>query len=328
MINALNYAAQAESALTVIANSLTGYQHSELDAWMCKSFAKLIKTAVHFVIPDDGAIFDDDLKGLSGITARLPYEAITVEYHVDGSKSRYCEDAPLHAKKRLVLAFEVNKHAFIEFQNRLRVADFGFIEKMPDDRFVQFFVMNEINGAWGPCCMSWLMPITWDYTTGGTYHIKPIIEPKSRIGIAGVPCPALPGQFLRISNKYGEEKALQLCVHDISGEIRAVLELCEALTCTNVTTAIVQNKNKTANVKREKNGKLPIYETKAIVIEVPKTAQHNSHGGHVSRNGPRQHLRRGHIRIMQGEKRVWVNSCVVGNIGNGRIEKSYVVSSV
>lgn len=42
--------------------------------------AQKIKNAVHYVLPDGGAIFDDNLKGLKNQTIHLPYPAITVEF--------------------------------------------------------------------------------------------------------------------------------------------------------------------------------------------------------------------------------------------------------
>jgi len=103
-----------------------------------------------------------------------------------------------------------------------------------------------------------------------------------------------------------------------------VLELIEALTCRNVSTTNHQDASP-ANAKRVKAGKLPIYETKMLVIDVNYTASGKKMegGSHAS---PRQHLRRGHIRRLESGN-IWVNSCVVGDPAKGRIEKSYQVKN-
>lgn len=40
-----------------------------------------------------------------------------------------------------------------------------------------------------------------------------------------------------------------------------------------------------------------------------------------------QHLRRGHIRTLADQRRIWVNACVVGQPSVGRIEKRYRIKT-
>lgn len=103
-----------------------------------------------------------------------------------------------------------------------------------------------------------------------------------------------------------------------------LLELLEALSCKNVSMVNYQEAS-IANAKRIKAGKLPIYETKILVLKTPQTVSKGQPGGgaHAS---PRQHLRRGHIRRLPFGN-IWVNSCVVGDPAKGRIEKSYQVKN-
>lgn len=102
-----------------------------------------------------------------------------------------------------------------------------------------------------------------------------------------------------------------------------VFELIEALSCRNVTTANHQEAYKN-NAKRIKDGKLPIYETKMLVIDTKATpAEYRGSGG--SHASPRQHLRRGHIRRHPTAGNLWINSCVVGDPSKGVINKSYAV---
>lgn len=112
---------------------------------------------------------------------------------------------------------------------------------------------------------------------------------------------------------------------DALSEIGAVLSLCEALTCSNVGTEILDKVDPIKNAKRIKNGKLPFFETKVLVLKAstPKPIGQVGIGSHAS---PRQHLRRGHIRRLP-KGNIWVNSCVVGNASNGIIAKSYEVLS-
>lgn len=102
----------------------------------------------------------------------------------------------------------------------------------------------------------------------------------------------------------------------------AVLELCEALSCSNVTHEPIEKINHGVNARRVRDGKLPLYETRCLVINVSKSAA--SQTGDGSHASPRQHLRMGHVRRLNSGN-VWVNSCVVGTPKNGVIEKSYEV---
>lgn len=75
-----------------------------------------------------------------------------------------------------------------------------------------------------------------------------------------------------------------------------------------------------SNQKRLKAGKLPLYETKELVLTPhagrPEGAVRGT-GGHDS---PRQHLRRGHIRRL-ADINMWCNSCVVGSSAMGWLTK-------
>ena len=109
----------------------------------------------------------------------------------------------------------------------------------------------------------------------------------------------------------------------------AVLELCEALSCSNVDSEVVELVDQRKNAKRIKQGKLPMYETRRLVIKAPITRGAASQAqGDSDRQGPREHLRRGHIRRLQDGRRIWVQSCVVGSRENGVIHKSYAVVGV
>ena len=103
----------------------------------------------------------------------------------------------------------------------------------------------------------------------------------------------------------------------------SVFELLEALSCRNVYTQPLESVDERKNKKRVAKGKLPLYETKILVVDsVAKEVDTEWKGGtHAS---PRQHLRRGHIR-RYADYSIWINNMVVGKASNGKIEKSYEV---
>jgi hypothetical protein len=98
----------------------------------------------------------------------------------------------------------------------------------------------------------------------------------------------------------------------------------DVLACSNVAT-VSTPPSAALNKKRVKKGKLPIleYKTLTIVLDESRSESDPQGGTHAS---PRVHLRRGHIRRITPEKRVWVQPCVVGS-KHGMIVKDYKVTT-
>jgi len=141
--------------------------------------------------------------------------------------------------------------------------------------------------------------------------------------------------IIAIKNGYKTEQQLseflQRVSSDIAQEATVVLEFIEAMSCSNVSSDIVQRKLKSgAAAKRARAGKLPIFEMRALTVTLPGKSQVSGSatvaigGGRAS---PRQHLRRGHIRRLDSGKRVWVQAAVVGASNSGVITKKYVVKT-
>jgi hypothetical protein len=106
---------------------------------------------------------------------------------------------------------------------------------------------------------------------------------------------------------------------------RSVLELVEALSCNNVAAEVVQRIDPAVNARRRRQGKLPLYETRILVVKVGDVAHAIGAPLGGDRNGPREHLRRGHIRRLPDGRRTWVQCCVVGSRALGVVRKTYAV---
>lgn len=101
------------------------------------------------------------------------------------------------------------------------------------------------------------------------------------------------------------------------------LSLILALQCCNVKTSIIPA-SVPLNKKRAAKGKLPFVDYKILTIDGAGTTTPTNGGTHAS---PRQHLRRGHIRRLSDERRVWVQQCMVGDPRKGLIVKDYRVTA-
>ena len=110
-----------------------------------------------------------------------------------------------------------------------------------------------------------------------------------------------------------------LDIESTSDSVSIVVTVLKILECSNVSESNNIPPAK-LNKKRNKKGKLLLFEYKTLVI----TGGGNSSGSHQggTHASPRLHMRRGHIRRLRTTT-VWVRSCMVGDPTKGRILKDY-----
>ncbi len=274
-ITAKNYAAQAIKSILA---KILKYK----DAEIFLSQVGFIANAVKFVMPDGGTIFDDNLKGIRGQYAKLPYNNITVEY------ATQFEGKLL---KTLVLAEQQDENINVS----------------------SFFAIGD---SWEPCPVGiTVFGDWWDYSDKS---IPTLGSDTNGFKLKCSPISIYPNQFKGVEDDINRGE-----IHGITIDTKALLELLEALSCRNVTTANYQDASP-VNEKRIKVGKMPFYETKMLVVDT-RSCTIGKHGnGCGTHQSPRQHLRRGHIRRLTSGN-FWVNSCVVGSGDKGHIEKRYMV---
>lgn len=292
-ITAKNYSAQAEKGLEDYAKFLVG-KGRIYDARKTRELPSLIKKSVKFTIPNNGVIFDDGFKGLMGnVRLSLPFDNCSIEYHLDRvvsnddiliKESEDKENGGIHS--RMV----VRKKLLILSQDDEHITFFSvfFAEKYNLWKTQPFF--GKIKRE----------------------KIGDSIEFEAVHFFDEVLCRTQGNYFI------------DSCVSTLHKDGESILELLEALSCTNVEISIHQPASP-KNAQRIKSHKLPIYETKVLTIKAGKESLSNSDSSikdnHAS---PRQHLRRGHIRRLESGN-IWVNSCVVGSKENGVIDKQYKV---
>jgi len=304
IITARNYASQAEFGLKEWANLNSKYGASaKADCDMAKYMALSIKNSVHFAINDGGHIFDDAYKGLVGCEIRLPFPSITLEYFVnDGGYLVEDENLNIKVSKRLIIA-----------------------EDFVDSILVSAVFFHDRSKMWGPCPVAARIPYAWDKGIDDTKLIHDSTGKLCRPFNAQVR--ELYPELCRMAvNQHGDAYvAHRMLSRDISGEVAAILELIEALSCKNITTEPINKIDQAKANRRFKDGKLPLYETRILTVDT--SANHNEKLGMTvtDRASVRQHLRRGHIRRHPTAGNIWVQSCVVGYSELGVINKSYEV---
>ena len=264
------------------------------------------QAAIKFVLPENGRIFNDSLRGLPE-DFRLPFDLVLIEYKVfnkGGVVARAFGNETTHAaNERIILAQQDGDSIFVASVINMKmpggmshwyVQPFG-AELMPAkncDPFDMARATSEVEKMTG---------------SGG-----------KAIESVGIHLYDLGG---------GARKAFgsdwQRHAHlNLTDEISAVLELIEALSCSNVQHEAlpVRKSNKSA----EKRGALPFDEYRVLTVRSTIAAP----GGiptvlPFDRRAVREHLRRGHIRRLQDGRRVWVNASVVNAGASGVVSKSY-----
>jgi hypothetical protein len=76
--------------------------------------------------------------------------------------------------------------------------------------------------------------------------------------------------------------------------------------------------------KKIRQGKIPQYDWKTILVEAPKQKGDDQGGTHAS---PRWHERRGHWRKVNSGKIVWVKNCEVGDKKLGAVFHDYQITN-
>lgn len=100
--------------------------------------------------------------------------------------------------------------------------------------------------------------------------------------------------------------------HDIGREVNVITEFLAVISCSNVSTEIL-TVPKALNVARKTKKKAPFFDYHILVVG-PERSQSGSGNASPSDGDPkvRTHLRRGHIRRLDGgSRRIWVNATIV-----------------
>ena len=324
-MQALNYPAAAARGLKHFierekARDLTGKY--AVDITCCQKLLELLQfpECQHFQLPEGGHIFNDNLKGIQGKPIRLPYRLISVSYFVKNEphESHFDGVAMHYVPKRVIVAIEIPRTELVGGDESL----FPGCERLC--MVMALFCKEEI---WTPCMALAILPSDkWDGTDYA--HGKDDVflrEPGGAMFLGRIKI-MLPTFYDRIVKAYGKSYASRSAYFDIGGEAATVLELCEALTCSNVHESTIQSANPNINERRERDGKLPLWETKTLTIDLPVTRSEDRpwRGGHHA--SPRLHLCRGHIRSLPGgDGNIWINDYARGDPTKGTINKTYKV---
>jgi hypothetical protein len=263
-----------------------------------------MREAIPFTLPTDAKLFDDKLSALRGEELRLPFPTTAIEYFASPPAKTTSADVSVYAPKRVVIATEI-------------------------DSMIAIFYALEHAGTWRPGIASWVLSRDgWDRPASDIQRIEPYgsnYKPGD-VEIAGTFKPFLREMYQQIVASVGETEAMRMVTHDISAEVRAVLELIEALTCKNVKFRPIRAVDPAVNARRVRQGKAPFREYQSVYVDASMRPPVSRAGEPSGRASPEEHLRRQHHRRVGRDKvKMWFPAVIV-NPGVGRAaRKAYVV---
>jgi hypothetical protein len=295
---------------------------------------KNIKRAAHFVLPDHGVVFNDGLKGLQGIPLRLPFPHITVSYrdfYDDGSIRNMC-----------ALAYESEydpetggpvSQTYIQKGDRvIRVHVFENNKRLSEEmRGVE--KIRKFAWYYEPTMIT--VPSEWEQSRSKMVTMSDVRgdpNDKSALPLSYIVLSSFMTKITQSNLGLEQEDAavremMEYASSHMANAVGAIASLCEALACSNVGYETLPP-SKRLNLKKTDGIQIPRFDSYTLTINSASKAKRYENDGEETgpkRNGPREHLRRGHIRTLQSGEKVWVNACIVGNPEKGRIQKDYAV---
>jgi hypothetical protein len=252
----------------------------------------LSKESIKFILPEGGRLYDDpEYRSMNeNELLHLPYPVIALEY--TRRRDGLLREDQLLCSKTILFAKEIGESILL-----LMVA------------------WSDCHGIWVPFPMI-VMPRI------GYLDRSNVMDGRVAI-TARAPIPKNRG----VGERMSVQEYKTALIDDYSDEIGAFLCFLNILQCNNVRTESIQSK-----YTRSKNGgkidaafPFDTYHILTIDSAPSKSGSDSASGSHRS---PREHLRRGHIRRLSGDRRIWVNSTIVAaGRGAGTVKKEYVMQN-
>ncbi|WP_155301006.1 hypothetical protein [Cupriavidus necator] len=356
-VTARNYAAQAQRSLRNYVQLVEkrGLRH---DAFVLTHLVHRLGEAVHFAVPDNAAILETGFRGVEDGPLRLPFPEITIEYFVPFNPEQIGDR--LHAPKRLIYACEVTRDSLPDWltpvhHDMIARSLLNWARENPQlgagERGILVWGAAYVQPGpnlepiWAPESGFWLLPERYPDSASYSQELRrerhqrptdsaaPFVAGRRPMLVGGM-VPAMLDMFrIAMDGRPGQEdQVIADLQRDISLEAGAVLEFIEACSCSNIQASTLTKGIEPGSPlakRRAADGKLPMFETKVLTIDVTGRSSAGASGGTggTGRASPRMHMRRGHIRRLEDGRRIWVNNAVIGSQTNGQIQKSYAIET-
>ena len=255
----------------------------------CESTIKSLRSSVKFKVPTDGVIVSkiSDLKNDVKSVLRLPYPNISVEIPMSHGDSPFC----------ICLAREVHKD---------NVSD---VLRMTSSNATGAFTMSSVV----------LDPRSGKFRLSAFKVVALTGSPDQEDGKL---LPAFPISAMSCSLSDAGITSDQ-AVRDYSMDLTAVMNLSLASMMSGAKETVHEKRK--GFFKGKRGVKSEFFEYRTIDIQPIRGEHSEEPSTNEPRNGPRLHLRRGHVRKVSDTRLTWVRHAIVGDKSKGIIAKDYAI---
>lgn len=286
--------------------------------------AEKLRKAEVFLLSDHGELLDRSKPRpeVPGLMFKPPFPVVALEYSAatkEWGSSPYTES---RASRRIALAWE--------WEDDLPASFAGIVPKFDTPGVVVASVTYfDDHGLWMPIAAAAFMPYSGQYRTDkdeSPFRDAMVAEGRiSRTQAAQAAfetraVPLMPEAIIGMIKQYGVDGMHDLLRADLMDEANAYTDLCIAMACKNVSPKR-HPASRALNRCRLTSGKPALKDFH--VLELAGGGELPGHDA-GDRNGPRSHLRRGHIRRLSADRVTWVNATMVSGRG-GFVDKQYSI---
>ena len=334
----LNYSAHAIEALRKDAALLRFSAPNSARAY--SRIADLLTESVKFILRNCASYFDpEDLRQVHlDLThldlTHLPYPCIALEAPWElETDLKEMGGHPLEpATRRIALCWEARPE--YELMPGLNQILTRFEE---GGTFVVPIYWSPAHSKWNVCIGGTFIPYQNIVGPIDTHEITPASAMASKAALeAGIAKPRaahfraepfvlLPELFEQsVRHLGGREQAFAHIIQNSLDEAMMLIQACSVLNCANVGTADL-TASAALNKKRIAKNLQPFFDYKILEVTNERSPRSNAGNG-MDHASPKMHLRRGHLRRLDG-KAIWVRPAVVNpNSGRGAVHKDYAVA--
>jgi hypothetical protein len=314
-----DYTYNVKLFLKKMLKKLTKSRKRPNDVLALRDLIQKFDRAVHFIMPDEGIEFEDNVLDESDFD-KTPFPLLTIE------TVRRVNDNP--NTPSIIFVERYKKELFIKrhLQGLIQFNTLDALKSTSSEWVIHqiSFIYDEEDSTWF-CHPVSIINIIDEQFKYSTLKSDPQSPPNKSHRITH---PLFSDQLKEISaslNALEQKKYIDDMLHNHAIDRCLYLNFLQAALCQNVVIESVE-----PTVDSQKKGRVrsktppPSYVRKILTLDIPPTRVEQAHQGGTHRS-PRPHLRRGHVRTYKSGKRVWVEAMHINKDKEGFVEKSYAL---
>ncbi|KKW92272.1 hypothetical protein [Sphingobium chungbukense] len=287
-----------------------------------------LEQAEVFVLPDNGQLMDraKPRADLPGMALKPPFEVVALEYSALNGVPCGGEYNAETASRRISLAWEWRD----DLPPLLAAIAPPIDEPGVVIASITYFDRQNL---WMPIAGAAFVPFDGGPAPADAVNLdfvkamvadRRVTRKSAETGMSLGFIPIMPEAVMAGAQRQGIDKVLNDISADVMDEVCAYIDLCHVLLCKNVR---AERQPASAALNRARNkSRPPLRDFHILTIDGHGEGEGSGEAFSGPRNGPRSHLRRGHIRRLDASRVTWVNATMVRGRG-GFVDKAYSVGA-